>query len=147
MADQTRNTDGHGLPEKFVDMGAFYARLMAAAGQPLPTAVTASIANGESLSGAIDLQNTRLSRIAIPATWTAANLTFQVSYDGTTYNDLYDAAGVEVTASAAASRSISLHQLYALFQDVRWLKIRSGTSGVPVNQGGARTLNLAVRAI
>lgn len=116
-------------------------------GAALPDAVAAVIANGASLTAAIDLGNTRLSRIAIPASWTTANLTFVVSYDGTTYNDLYDSSGTEVTATAAASRSISLHSLYALFQDVRWLKIRSGTSGTPVNQGGDRTLQLAVRSI
>jgi hypothetical protein len=119
----------------------------AVTGAALPAALAVTIANGASLTDAIDLADTRLSRIAIPASWTTANLSFQVSYDGVTYNNLHDLAGVEVTAAAAASRSISLHTLFALFQDVRWLKIRSGTSGTPVNQGGDRTLQLAVRSI
>jgi len=117
------------------------------AGIQNPAALSAVITNGASLSTAIDLGITRLSRIAMPASWTAANLTFQVSDDGVTYRNLYDSAGTEVQVTAAASRSISLHSLYALFQDVRWLKIRSGTSAAAVNQGAERTLSLVVRSI
>lgn len=141
----------------FVELGAGakVAAIVAADGQaggviagaPLPASLTATIANGGSLTDAIDLDNTRLSRIGMPAGWTAANLTFQVSDDGDIYRNLYDAAGTEVQVTVAESRSVSLHSLYALFQDVRWLKIRSGTSAVAVNQGAERSLKLAVRAI
>lgn len=103
---------------------------------------TATIANGASLSGAIDLSTGKLARIAMPASWTAANLTFQASYDGATYNDLYDQNGTEYTVTAAASRSILVP--FADFIGIRYLKIRSGTSGAAVNQGADRTLNLVL---
>lgn len=104
---------------------------------------TATIANGASLSGAIDLSAGRLARIAIPASWTTANLTFQTSADNVTFNDLYDSYGTEYTATVGgASRAIIIP--LADFIGVRYLKIRSGTTGTPVNQGADRTLTLVL---
>lgn len=107
------------------------------------SATSATIANAASVTGAIDLGTGRLARIVIPAAWTTANLTFQTSYDGTNYADLYDASGTEYTVQVGGvSRAILLP--IADWLGVRYLKIRSGTSGSPVAQGGSRTLNLAV---
>lgn len=107
----------------------------------------ATIANGESLSGAIDLGGLRLFAIRIPSAWTTANLTFQGSIDGgATYNDLKDQDGVEITAVVSAvSDMIILDPV--LFSAIPLLKIRSGTSASAVNQGGARTLTLVLRSI
>jgi hypothetical protein len=77
----------------------------------------------------------------MPAAWTAASLTFQGSADGTTYGDLYD-AGTEMSTAAGASRVIHLD--WTKFVGLRFLKIRSGTTGVPVNQGGDRVLTLVL---
>jgi len=109
-----------------------------------------NIASGSSLSGEVLLDNSvprgkRLFAIVMPSSWTAANLTFQASIDGTTYNNLYDYNGSEVTVTAAASRYIVLDPL--TFAGVAGVKIRSGTSGTPVNQGADRTLTLVVRDI
>lgn len=41
--------------------------------------------------------------IYIPATWTAANITFDVSYDGTAFAALYDTAAAEVTVTGPAA--------------------------------------------
>lgn len=98
----------------------------------------ATIANGQSLSDAIDLGERRAVRIVMPAGWTAAALTFQSSYDGTTFNDLYDESGNEVSYTVAAGRSVRLP--VGDWLGVRYLKIRSGSSGTPVNQGAARSL-------
>lgn len=100
------------------------------------------IASAASLSGAVDLGSSRLARIAMPATWTAANLTFSVSYDGTTFSNLYDAAGVEYTVQAAASREIIVP--LTDFIGVQRMKVRSGTAAAAVVQGGDRTLNLVL---
>ena len=54
-------------------------------------------AKGESLSSGIDISAGNIVRITTPAGWTNANLTFQISSDGTGYNDLYDAEGQEIT--------------------------------------------------
>lgn len=107
------------------------------------TTGSVTIANGASLSGAIDLENFRLGRIIIPAAWTAANLTFQTSPDDGTYSDLYDAAGYEYTiVVGGASRAIIVP--LADFIGIRFLKIRSGTAGVAVNQAADRVLTLVV---
>lgn len=97
-----------------------------------------SIANGASLSSAIDLDENGIVALQMPSAWTAANLTFQGSYDGVTFADVYDSAGTELSVTAAASRYIVLTP--ATFAGLRHLKVRSGTTGTPVNQGAARTI-------
>jgi hypothetical protein len=101
----------------------------------------AVVANGASLSGvvAVDLDQ-YLVAIEMPTTWTAANLTFQVSVDGTTYRNLYNNSGSETTVTAGADRVIHVDR--EQFVGIHYLKVRSGTAGVPVNQGGDRTINL-----
>lgn len=101
---------------------------------------TATIANGESLSGAIGLGLERVYAIQMPSAWTAGNLTFQASYDNSTFADVYQDDGTELTVTAAASRFIVLDPVQ--FLGIRAIKVRSGTSGSPVNQGAARSLQL-----
>ena len=106
---------------------------------------TVSIASGESLSGAIYLGGIRLFGLVMPSTWTTANLTFQVSVDGTTYQNLYDGDGTEVQVTTAAGYTHTLDP--ALFAAIPFVKVRSGTSGTPVNQGGDRTIGLILRSV
>ena len=103
---------------------------------------TVVIANGESLSGAKDLRGRKLVAIIMPDTWTAASLTFQASVDGTNYFNVYDGSS-ERTLSVSASYYSALN--IADWVGFRYLKIRSGTAGTPVNQGGARTLTLVAQ--
>ena len=109
------------------------------------TYLTATIANGVALAGAVELGGSALVGIQMPAAWTAANLTAQISVDGTTYQDMYDDEGNEVTITAAASRFIQL--IPSEWAGVHYIKLRSGTTGTPVNQGAARTLTLVVREV
>lgn len=81
----------------------------------------------------------------MPASWTTANLTFQVSEDGTTFYDLYNDAGTEYTVTAAANRVLRL--TLADWLAVRYMKIRSGTTGSAVNQAAARTLKLGMVSV
>lgn len=89
----------------------------------------------------------RLVSIQMPSAWTAANLTFQGSSDGTTYNDIYDKAGTELSVTAAASETLLLQTLLAAggLDGAVWLKIRSGTTGTPVTQNAARALICTVQ--
>ena len=98
-----------------------------------------TISSGTSLSAAVDLGPNRAFAVVMPASWTAANLTFQGSVDGITYNNLYDDTGTEVTITAAASQYIVLSSP-AKILGLRWIKVRSGTNGTPVNQGADRAL-------
>ena len=111
---------------------------------PLDTA-DAVIANGASLSPAIDLSGTVIVGFVMPASWTAAVLTFQVSDDNVTFNDLYNESGTEISLTVAAARFVRLNP--AEWAAIRYLKVRSGTTGSPVNQGPERTIKLAVRPV
>lgn len=102
---------------------------------------SATITNGTSLSAAIDLGAATLFGIQLPAAWTTANLTFQGSTDGATYANLYDSNGSEVTVTAAASQFIVM-AVPPQWIGLRYLKIRSGTSGTAVNQAADRTLQI-----
>lgn len=146
-ADGIRLTPGQAILQP-VETGQKFAAIEAAdagvtyVASAAPGSAAAGIANGASLSGAIDLGDQRLHRVAMPAAWTAAGLTFQASADGVTFNDLYNEAGEYALTSTvvAASRSIVVDQ--AIFYGIRYLKVRSGTAAAAVNQGGARTLTL-----
>jgi hypothetical protein len=86
--------------------------------------------------------------ILMPPAWTAANLTFRGTIDGSTLVDVYDSTGTELTVTAAASRYVVFTSAHiAAFAGLQGVTIRSGTAGVPVNQGGARTLYLIGRRI
>jgi len=106
-------------------------------------APTATIATGAALSGAIDLGGQLLCSIALPSGWTTASLTFQASHDNVTYRNVYSTDGTELTVtSATADRHVVLDP--ANFAGVQFVKIRSGTSGTPVNQTGGDDLILGL---
>lgn len=104
-----------------------------------------TIANGEALSGGINMGGSRLFAIIMPAAWTAAGLTFMASVDGTNYYDLYTYNGIEFAAAAAADRYIVLEP--EVFAAIKYIKVRSGTSATPVNQGADRTLTIVTRVV
>lgn len=106
---------------------------------------TVTIASGASLSGAATVNNAHLVGIVMPAAWTAATLTFQVSRDGTTFTDFYR-DGAEYTRTeptTAASRDIGISP--GDFAGVAALKVRSGTGAAAVNQGADRVITLVFR--
>ena len=104
----------------------------------------ATILNGQSQSQEIDLGESQLVGLVMPATWTAANLTIlAASSPGGTFNPLHDEGGTEITITAAAARQISISS--AKLQGARFIKVRSGTSGAPVNQAADRQIQLLVK--
>lgn len=113
--------------------------------------LVATIASGATgLSAAVHLggpdRGTALVAIQMPATWVAANLTFQAgeTQSGTFYN-VYAADGTEVVVTASTSRWIILDP--ADFASVVWIKVRSGTAATPVDQTATRTINLITRLV
>ena len=106
--------------------------------------VVATILNTANLSDAIELNGNSVVRILMPAAWTAANLTFQVSDDGgTTFVNAYWDWGAEMVVIAAVSTVIETSPFVCL-DHIDQLKVRSGTSGVPVAQGGDRLITFVV---
>lgn len=107
--------------------------------------VDVTIASGASLSGAANLGGLHAVGVLMSAGWTAANLTFQISVDGVTYYDLYDKTGLELSIIAGASRFIQLD--LGIFAGFNFVKLRSGTTGTPVNQGSDRALSIICRTL
>jgi hypothetical protein len=113
-----------------------------------PETATATIANGASLSDSVFVDG-RLSGIITPAAWTAAAITFQASVDGSSFFDVYDDA-LETTAveRTIASGNVGTSRFLALslvdWTAVTYVKVRSGTTGTPVNQGAQRVLTLVL---
>lgn len=103
-----------------------------------------TILSGASLSNALLLSGAIPVGIITPAAWTAANITLQISRDGTIYNDVYDDAGSEVVVTAAAARFILFANAtkFLCVGPSCLVKLRSGTAGLPVNQGADRTIGL-----
>jgi hypothetical protein len=112
-----------------------------------------TIANGASLSDAVDMSGLQLVAIQMPSGWTTANLTFQagviVSQDGKntiTYGNVLDDGGTEVVVTAAANSFITIRPtVAAALRGIKSLKVRSGTSGTPVSQAAARIITLSFR--
>jgi hypothetical protein len=107
------------------------------------------IAVDESLSTVADLQHYLVCGVVMPDTWTAANLTFEgagTDADGGpgAFYPIFDDAGVEYEVVADAATVIQIDPVK--LAGVRWLKVRSGTSGTPVDQLLAdRTVQLVLR--
>ena len=110
------------------------------AGQMMNTP-TAAIANGQTVSAAVTLKGFSLVGILLPATFTGTTLTFQVSFDCSTYVVLKS-----TTSGSSLSYTVAQNTYAAIdpvpFYGVNCLKIVSGSA-----EGGARTLTLSVKGI
>lgn len=104
------------------------------------------IANGTSLSALIEIGAGELVGIIVPNGWTAANLSFQGSVDGTNFFNLYDNFGAEIGVTVPVLTGCFLAWDPSVKAPI-YLKIRSGTLGTPVNQGADRTLTAVIRKI
>lgn len=94
---------------------------------------TITIASGQSLSPAFKINAQFVETLIVPATWTAANLTFQVGLtEAGTFYDLYDADGNEVVLVPVAGKAMMLPS--GMLRSHDWLKLRSGLAAAPVNQ-------------
>lgn len=115
--------------------------------------ITATIASGQSLSAQVDIGPKKLVGIVMPAGWDAADITFQASPDGgTTFGELFSTDGVAADAVAAVQIHSPAAAQYIVIapeqlRSVNSLKVRSGTSGAPVNQTASRAVLLLVRGL
>ncbi|MDR3591568.1 MAG: hypothetical protein P4N41_18080 [Negativicutes bacterium] len=106
----------------------------------------AVIAAGVAVSNEIDLEGYQMAGIEMPSDWDTANLTFQAaSMSGGNYRDLYNDGGNEVLLVAAAGRFVSVSSAALSLAPLRFIKIRSGSTGTPVNQSAQRTLTLSLK--
>ena len=110
---------------------------------PVKTVTILSGATG--LSDIIDLEGYQLFGIQMPATWVTANITFQTSFDGTTFQDAYDDSGLEITLQALQGKNISVDINALKLAPWKYVKFRSGTSGTPVDQTATRILKIVAK--
>lgn len=72
--------------------------------------LTATIANGQTTSNAIDCGFPRAVRLSMPAAFTGVSLTLlALAADGVTYQSVYNQDGTQYTIVVAASREILLN--------------------------------------
>jgi hypothetical protein len=103
--------------------------------------MNATIASGETVSGAIDVYPGRLYGFVLPAAFTGTAITFQVSEDGSTYRALYDDGNtaVSITVTQARAYAFKVDDFHCLHQ-WRYIKLVSGSA-----EGADRTIQLLVR--
>jgi len=109
------------------------------------TQMIVTILNGASLSDALKLNGDFWPMVVIPdSAWDTNTMSFQGSFDGTNFFDIYDVdSGLEYTiAAVAAQKGISLK--WQNFTGWKHLKVRSGTSAAAVNQNGNTVLTVNV---
>jgi len=114
--------------------------------------LTATIANGASQSDVVDLRGVTILGVFTPSAWTAANLSFLAcNTSGGTFLDVYT-GGVGGSASTEAVLTMTTSSYLGItgvladtLAAIRFLKLRSGTTGTPVNQLADRTIYLACK--
>lgn len=108
----------------------------------------ATILSGASVSGPISLAGLCLVGVAIPAAsgWTAAALTIEVSVDNgaswiSPFNAAGSATGTYSSPAAGSGYAVDMDSLLPY----NMIRIRSGTTATPVNQGADRALTIIAR--
>lgn len=112
------------------------------------------IPNNQSISGSVDLGNLQICAIEMPTTWAGTKISFlskshREKGDNTQdniedWNDVYNDAGTEVSLTVAGNRivGISAQVMMDALRGLRYIRIRSGVTGTPVNQSPAKVIRL-----
>lgn len=113
--------------------------------------VDATIANGAAVTGWIASQGCMSVAIDIPSSWTAADLTFEISDDGSTSKGkVRDMAGEPLRAVVNATTPLGSYVLaptggWAIGSASYFRVVSTNTaSEANVNQGAARTLKISL---
>jgi hypothetical protein len=99
---------------------------------------------GQSLSSGLDCTAGTIVRLTMPAVWSGANLSFQISSDGQGYNDLFAIDGKEIVIPVVAGTAVVVAPLSDYLKAVAFLKVRSGTRSHPVIQPEKRDFAVAI---
>jgi hypothetical protein len=108
--------------------------------QPVVCRSVATIANGQTVSSAVDLGGTTLCGLMMPAAFTGVALTFQGSIDGTNFAIVKGSDGNDLSLTVAAARYVKLNPVD--FYGLRHLKLVSGSA-----EAAARDITLASRPL
>lgn len=104
---------------------------------------TGIISASTNLSLAITYDGLSLIGVQVPANWTAAALSFQISDDGTNFFVGVDQYGAEISLAVVAGKRTVVPPM--ALHGVKKIKLQSGTSASPVTQVSSVTLTLIGR--
>lgn len=97
---------------------------------------------GQSLSNALNVTSGGIYRIIMPDEWdNTAPITFQLSYDGTDFYNVYDIGGTEANVRCIQQSVVPFGEYLAYIHS---LKIRSGTVRQPIIQNETRTFKVVL---
>lgn len=116
--------------------------------RPLPVSsgpratTTATIANGGTNSGSVDLTNTALLAFIAPAAWTPATLKLEGSADNTNWSNILDPDGAAVSSYPAVTAGAAYSIDVADMLPYRYVRFVSGAA-----QGADRTFTVITRPL
>lgn len=92
---------------------------------------TATIANGQTTSNAIDKLHYRITALHMPAAFTGASISFLAAPTASgTYQQVVDEAGAPIAVTATAGKVIALDQIAPELSSLRFIKlVSSGAEG------------------
>jgi|SRR5262252_7027891 len=100
---------------------------------------------GDAISDAVDCTSGRIVRITMPAGWTPALLSCQISTDGEFFNDLVDMQGKAVAINVHPGAAVLVPDM--LGRAAEFLRFRSGTPDNPVPQEEDRNFAVAIETV
>jgi len=104
-----------------------------------PQIIPVAIMAGESLSDSFDITVGEATYVLMPGEWDGANLTFQVSFDNSTFWDLFDELGSEIMAACRPGVAV---RIPPGMRAIGYCKIRSGTRDHPIEQSENRNFKI-----
>jgi len=122
---------------------------MQVVGSAIRSTTTATIANGASVSGTVDLTDTSLLGFIAPAAWTTAELNIEVSVDNTNWvtAGVLDGSRSNVSRWSAVTAGAAYSVDVVNMLPYRFVRFRSGTAASPVNQGADRAFTVITRPL
>jgi hypothetical protein len=111
---------------------------------PLRCPIITIPAGATGLSGVVYIGPAEIIGYQIGPDWATADISLQASADGVTFAEVFDSAGTVYSTKAVASQYMHFATPLKIGP---YIKIRSGTSGSPVNQTTPATITLVLRAL
>jgi hypothetical protein len=101
------------------------------------TNLTATIPRDGSLSNVLDCSIGKPVFIYMPAAWTPATLSFQISADGATFTDLFTREGQELSFNVLGATAVRIDPKWSAMTFVR---LRSGSREKAIPQAAVRDI-------
>ena len=92
-----------------------------------------TIASGQTVSAAIDLQGRTVVAMYMPSAFTGSTITFQTSPDNSTFQALYNTSNTQMSATVTQARNYKFDP--GDLSGIRYLKLVSGSA-----EGADRTI-------